>query len=158
MKNSLAKPGARWLVAVWCACLLAACSGDPEKTPEQAVKDTLRALEVAAEGRTLSGFMEHISEEYEDHQGYTWDDIQRLVQFEYIRNQNIHIFTDIQQLEVDGDIATVELNAAMASRASDLENKAGRLRADTHRFSIILRRDAPEVWKVESVSWQLGWE
>ena len=145
------------LAALAFALVIGGCSSPDPLSPEQAVRTTLEQLEVAAESRSLSAFMEHVSEDYQDHKGYTWEDIQRLVQFEYIRNQSIHIFTDIKELQVNGDIATVELNAAMASRASDLEDVAGRLKADTHSLSLVLKQTEPQTWKVESVSWQRGW-
>lgn len=137
---------------------LSACSSDDPLSPESAVRATIVALEEAAEKRTLSGFMTHISKGYQDHEGKRWADIQRIVQFEYLRNQNIHILSNITELDVRGDIATVEINAAMAARAADLTNSSQRLRANTHRFSLVLEgSDNQQVWKVKSVAWQRGW-
>ncbi len=147
------------LLVLLLSLLLTACANESELTPEAAVKATLKAIEEAAEARTLSGFMSHVSEEYQDHEGNSWEDIQRLVQFEYIRNQNIHIFTNITRLDITENVATVELNVAMASTAAALENQSARLRADTHHFSLVLRgSNDQQTWMVESVAWRRGWQ
>jgi hypothetical protein len=123
------------------------------------VRNTLEALETAAQERSLSAFMEHISKDYSDHRGNTWKDIQRLVQFQYIRHTSIFIFSDITSLVVEADAAAVEINVTMAARASDLESSAARLRADNHQFSVLLKKsDDLERWLVSSVSWQQGWQ
>lgn len=138
--------------------LLTACAETENLSPEQAVKNTLRAVERAAEERSLSGVMEHISPDYKDHQGNDVDAIRRLVQFQFIRNQSIHIYSDIQELSVENELASVEVNAAMASRATDLEILEGGMRADTTRFSVVLRKQTnDQTWLIESVSWRRGW-
>lgn len=118
----------------------------------------MEKIELAAEARSLKDFMHHISDDYADHQGNDLQAIRRLVQLQYIRNQNIHIFTSISSLDVQDDVATVELSAAMAAREADLLDESTRLKANTYRFSIVLRLAEREAWMVESVSWKRGWE
>jgi hypothetical protein len=137
--------------------LLTGCGGSDAPTPEQRVKAVLEAIESAAEQRSLSGLMEHISESYTDHRGQSKEDIRRLIQLHYLRNQNIHIFTTVQSLIIEDDTATVELNAAMAATEAEVESEQGRLRANTHRFAVVLKSANQQDWLVQSVSWQRGW-
>lgn len=135
----------------------AGCGTPQADSPESAVRRTLENLEAAAERRSLTDFMQHISRDYQDHRGDQWADIQRLVQFQYIRHQSIHIYSDISELTIDGDIATAEVKVAMAARAQELDSAPARLRADTHQFSVLLRDAGDNNWLVESVAWQRGW-
>lgn len=137
--------------------LLVACSGSDPTSPEQRVKAVLEEIEVAAEQRSLSGFMRHISDSYTDHLGQSKDDIRRLIQLHYIKNQNIHIFSTVQSLSIDEDTASVEINAAMAATEAEIKSEQGRLRANTHRFSIVLKTVDQQNWQVQSVSWERGW-
>ena len=135
--------------------MLTACGSSEQNTPEDRVKATLEAIESAAEERSLSGVMDHISEQYQDHQGNTKKDIARLVQFQIIRNQKISAFTLIRSLEINDDFAAVELSAAMSGR-EELSNEKDILKADAYRFSIVLA-DEDGDWRVRSVSWDRGW-
>ncbi|NND81042.1 MAG: hypothetical protein HKN50_01305 [Gammaproteobacteria bacterium] len=137
---------------------IAACNLErPPPTPEERVRATIAAIEAAAEERSLSGVMDHIVDDYRDHNGNLKEDLRRLVQLQYIRNQAITIFTSIQSLEINGDTAAVELSAAMAGRDVDLNDEANRLRADIKQFSVVLR-DVDGTWMVESASWDQSWE
>jgi hypothetical protein len=149
----------RVLISLAAVLWLSACSSPPPESPEALVKKTLQELEEAAEARSLQAFMKHISPDYQDHRGDSWEDIQRLVQFQYIRNQNIHIYSNVTSLTIEGDMATAEVNVAMAARAADLQSQTSRLRADTHRFSVLLTpSESGDQWLVSSVSWQRGWQ
>lgn len=142
------------------AMFLTGCSAPAELSPEEQVRATITALEEAAEERSSSAFMQHISPEYADLDGRSWDDIQRIVQVQYIRNQNIHLFVDIAQLEVSGDTASVELSVFMAARAADLApnklaNTLKSLRANSHHFSVVFAANASDGdWQVVSVAWR----
>jgi len=143
------------ILLVLCLGLLACSDQDPQ-SPEQRVKATLVAIEEAAEARSLSGIMRHVSGNYRDHQGRLSDDVKRTIQIYLLSNQQIHIFTRINSLEITGDLASVELLAAMASTEAALMNEEQRIRADTHRFSLLLVLEDDE-WLLSSASWQRGW-
>jgi hypothetical protein len=138
------------------ALLTAACNEQAPLSDEDKVRATLSAIEVAAEQRSLSSMVEHVSSTYRDFEGNDYKKIQSILQLQLIKNQNINIFSKIQELQIVGDAATVEMSVAMASRNVDLSLKANRLRADTHRISILLIRDQQN-WKIQSVSWKRGW-
>jgi hypothetical protein len=135
---------------------ISACSEQATLSDEDQVRRTLKAIEMGAQERSLSSMTEHISSSYQDHEGNDYKKIKGLMQLQLIKNQSINIFSNIRELEIIGDAATVEMSVAMASRGVDLSSQANRLRADTHRFSILLTREKQD-WKIQSVSWQRGW-
>ncbi len=136
--------------------MLCACSSEPTLSPEQKIRATLQAIETGVEDRSLSAIMEHVSEDYQDHRGHTKKEVARIMQLQIIRNQNINIFTHIKSIDINGDVASVELSSAMASRALDLSLESNRLKADTARFSLVLAKEGDR-WRVQSGSWQSGW-
>lgn len=135
--------------------LLAACSTD-KSSPEEQVKSALAAFETAAEARSLSGMMAHISDDYRDHEGRTKKQIQQIAQVYLLQNQQIHIFTKISSLQITDGQAIVEVSAGMAARESDLNAQAGQMNADLHRFALVLT-DEGDSWKIISASWSRGW-
>lgn len=138
--------------------MLSACGDSTPESPEASVKHTLELIEQAVEKRSLADFMLHISDSYKDHQGNTKADIRRLIQLQYLQHQNIHIFTSVHSLNVTEYLATVEVSAAMAANQAEVDSQEGRLTADTHRFSIVLRSpDLQQTWLVDSLSWERGW-
>lgn len=159
------------IMKLLCYCLLGmtlfSCSEPELGSPEQAIQNTLLAMEEAAEERTLSGFMQHISDDYQDRQGNRKKDIRRIIQIHYIRNQKIHILSKVQSLEINGSLAKVELSTAMAGREADLSGEflsgettgLSGLRANTHHFTIqLVSDDQQQTWLVKNVSWKRGWE
>ena len=136
--------------------LLSGCNDGPTLSEEDRVRLTLSAIENAAEARSLSGIMEHVSGSYRDYEGHDHKKIKQLVQLQLIKNQSINILSKISELKVIADSATVELSLAMASREVDLSSEVNRLRADTHRFSLLLKLEKGQ-WKIRSASWQRGW-
>ncbi len=152
----LKRTSIKYAILLIAALMLSSCSSDSELSEEDKVRATLAALEEAAEKRSLSEMTEHISDSYKDYEGNDLKRVKGLLQFQLIKNQNINIFSKIRELEVIGDTATAEVSVAMASRAIDLSSEANRLRADTHRFSLVLNLEN-EKWKIKSVSWQRGW-
>lgn len=132
-----------------------ACSQD-NLTPQAQIKLSIEKMELAAEDRSLSSFMDNISKQYSDHEGNDYKAIARYVQLNYIRNQNINIFSRIQSIEITDNTATAEVSVAMGSRGQDLSNEQGRLKANTMHFSILFSKQKQE-WLVKSVSWRRGW-
>jgi hypothetical protein len=142
-----------------CAALmlgLCACSGEQALSPEEQVTEVLSQIEQAVEARSMSAVMDHIDDNYSDHQGMLKKDLRRIVQMHFIRNQQINLFTRVKSIEIADGLASVELSAAMAARGVDLSQDTNRLRADTHRFSVLLSEQDGS-WLVSSVSWQRGW-
>jgi len=146
------------LLTILISCLIiVACAGDPS-SPEQQVRNSLQAMEAAAEKRSMTDFMRYISDDYSDDQGNDKKTLRQLVQYLFLRNQNINIFSLIRSIEINGESATVELSAAMASRDVDLSQESNRLKADTQRFAVILGPNKNNtVWLIKSANWKRGW-
>ena len=127
---------------------ITACDNDTQ-TPEQQIKAVIADIEQGIEERSLSQVMEHISDDYHDHKGRSKKDIKRYVQLQILRNQNITILSRVKSLDIQNDIASVELSAAAAARGSELNIAS--VRADTHKASVVLKSDSGD-WKVISAS------
>ena len=132
------------------------CSGEQALSPEDQVTQVLSQIEEGVEARSMSAVMDHVSADYRDHQGMLKQDLKRIVQMHFVRNQQINLFTRIKSIDISDGLASVELSAAMAARGVDLSQDANRLRADTHRFAVLLSEQDGD-WMVSSVSWQRGW-
>ena len=135
---------------------LYACSNNADLDPEQEIRNTLSSIEKGIENRSLSQVIDHISDDYKDHQGQLKQDIKRLTQFQILKNKNIHLFTRIKSIEIDHPFASVELSTAMASQSIDLSVAENRLKADTYKASIVLKNEGNN-WYIVSSSWQRGW-
>lgn len=138
------------------ALTLGACSSDEPMSEEQQVRAVLKAMELGAQERSLSAVMLHVSPKYRDSQANNFKAVQQLIQFQFIRNQNINIFSKVRELEVIDNAATVEMSLAMTSGKLDLSDETNRLRADTFRFSLLFIKENND-WLLQSASWQQGW-
>ncbi len=143
------------LIFLFISMASAGCN-QTQSTPEQQIRDTLNSIEQGVEERSLSQAIDNIDDNYKDHQGRTKQDIKRYLQLQILRNQNITILSRIKSIEINQNIASVELSAATAARGTDLTIEANRLKADSHKASIVLKETAGQ-WKITSSSWQRGW-
>lgn len=134
---------------------LFACNNEPP-SPEDALREVISDMELAAEDRSLSDFMQHVSESYSDHKGNDRKAIANYVRFNFIRNQSINIFSQIKSLEIIENNASVEISVAMGSKTDNLNSETTRLRAKTLQFSVLFQLNDNK-WMVKSVSWQDGW-
>lgn len=144
------------LVVLIFACLMLTACGGEDLSPEAQIKKAIEAMELAAEERSLSSFMEHVSEQYSDHEGNDRKAIAGYVQINFIRNQSINIFSSIESIDIEGANASVEVSTAMGSRGVDLSNEGNRLKANTMHFSVLFQLEKKK-WLVKSVSWRRGW-
>ena len=147
----------RLLIILLSCLIIVACADDPT-SPEQQIRNSLLAMEAAAQERSTRDFMSYISDDYLDQQGNNKEGLKRCVQILFLRNQKIKIFTFVKSLEVNNGYAEVEISTAMTSRDIDLSQENNRLKADTQRFSITLSPNKnSDVWLVQSANWQRGW-
>jgi len=144
------------LLSFFATLLLSACSSDEPMSDEQQVRAVLEAMELAAQDRSLSAVMQHVSPNYSDSKANDFKAVQRLVQLQFLRNQNINIFSKVSELEIIDNAATVEMSLAMTSGKLDLSDESNRLRADTFRFSLLFIKEKSD-WRLQSASWQRGW-
>lgn len=144
------------LLCLVLALVLSACNSSEPMSDEQQVRAVLEAMEHAAQDRSLSAVMQHVSPKYKDPQGNDFKAVQRLIQLQFITNQNINIFSKIRELEIIDNAAAVEMSLAMASGKLDLSDESNRLRADSFRFSLLYIKEDGD-WQLQSASWQRGW-
>lgn len=136
------------------AVLLLACSSEPS-SPEAQIKAVIAQMEDAAEGRNRRGLSEHISDSYSDEHGNK-DSLNNIFRAYLLRNNNINIFTVIHRMQaVSAQEYRVELSTFMAAKGVDVESEAGRLKADSHRFTVTFVDESSDgEWKVRSAVWQ----
>ncbi len=144
------------LLCLVLALVLSACNSSEPMSDEQQVRAVLEAMEHAAQDRSLSAVMQHVSPKYKDPQGNDFKTVQRLIQLQFITNQNINIFSKVREIEIIDNAAAVEMSLAMASGKLDLSDESNRLRADSFRLSLLYIKEDGD-WQLQSASWQRGW-
>ena len=135
---------------------LAACNSGAPLSDEAQLRAVLEKMELGAETRSLSDIMDHVSNNYKDPKGNDIEALKKLIRFQFIRNQNINIFSKVNEIEVLEKAATVEMSLAMTSGKLDLSKPTNRLRADTFKFSLLFSREK-NLWLLKSGTWQQGW-
>ena len=147
----------RLLIIIVSFLVLVSCSSDPT-SPEQQVRNSLLAMETAAQERSMSDFMSYISDDYYDQQGNNKDSLKRLLRVLFLRNQKINIFYVVRSLEIKNGKAKADISAAMTSREVDLSQEKNRLKADTIRFTMtLLQNKNSDDWLIQTADWKRGW-
>lgn len=138
------------------AVFLAACSGNPDD-PEQQIRNVLEQVELAAEERNRSDISSHVSDNYYDKHKHTKNNVNNILRVYLLRNQSINIFTKIYSIEFTTPRrAEIKLSAAMAAKGVNLDNETERLKADLHKFTIVMEDESNGDWKVVSAEWERG--
>ena len=137
-----------------CIVLLSACGSEPS-SPEAQIKAVIAQMEEAAEQRSRRDLSEHISDSYSDEHGNK-DALNNIFRAYLFRNQSINIFTVIHSMQaVSPQEYRVELSAFMAAKGVDIESEEGRVKADSHRFSVTFVDESSDgEWKVRSAVWK----
>ena len=90
------------------ASLLAACGA--RSSDEQQVRETLAAMEVAAEARDASDVLEHVADGYQDAQGYDKAQLTHFLRGYFLAHPKVELHLDIGLLEFPADgLAQVEI-------------------------------------------------
>ena len=137
--------------------LLSAC-GSQQDDPEQQIRDVLQQIELAAEERNRSGMSKHIADSYRDTSQRDKQAVNQILRAYLLRNQSINLFTKIYSIEfITPRRAEVKLSAAMAAKSVDLAQEDERLKADLHRFTVIMEdENSSGDWLVVSAEWERG--
>jgi hypothetical protein len=136
------------------AILVLACSAEPP-SPEDAVRETLAAIESAAGERDAGAIGEHVSEAYRDARGNDKRAVLALATLHLMRNQAVYTLSRVASLElVTPDRAEARVYAALAGQPIPDPAALLTLRADLYRFDVVLREEQPGVWRVDSASWR----
>ena len=135
------------------ASFTGACSSERD-SPEAQVRALLAQGEAAAEKKESATLRQMISEKYSDSRGQDKKAVEAMLRFYFLRNQSIHLFTRIRQINFpQPDLAQADVMVAMAGQPISDAEELERLRADLHRFEITLARESGE-WKVMRAEWR----
>lgn len=131
--------------------LLAACGGG--EGPAERLRVTIGAMESAAESRDLGDFMAHVSRDYGDDEGRSWEEVRRIAAYEILRNQRLFLFHRIKSLELtDSGRATAVVLVAMAGQPVEDVGELLNIQAELYRFEVEFRD--VDGWKVVSANWR----
>jgi hypothetical protein len=135
---------ARNLLAITALTLLCACG--TADSPEEQVRQTIAAVEKAAEARDVGDVMEHVSPHFRDAEGRGAEELARYVRGYFIAHQSIHLLTRIDRIEFPTpQEARVQLTVAMVGRDADAAN-AWDLAGEIRDFRATLLREDGE-WR-----------
>jgi hypothetical protein len=133
--------------------LLISCAPG-ENSPEAQVRTLLERGESAAEKKDSGVLRQMISEKYSDSQGQDKRAIEAILRYYFLRHESIHLFMRIQSIAFAQPAqAQAIVVVAMAGQPIAGAEELERLRADLHRFEIILANENKE-WKVIRAEWR----
>lgn len=132
--------------------MLHACGG-PEQSPEALIRALVAEIEQAAEDRDIAVFKDHVSDDYQDGQGYDRQTVLRIVQGVFLRNQDIHLLSIVRDLKIDGSSANASVLVAMAGSPIESAQSLVNIRADLMRFDVELALEGNE-WRARAVDWR----
>ncbi len=90
--------------------LLGAC-GRP--ADEQALRDTIAAMQTAAEERSLSGVMDHVADDFGGSHGLDHAGLRRLLQAQFLGNQKVGVTLGPIDVEMQGERAKVSFSVLL---------------------------------------------
>jgi hypothetical protein len=128
--------------------LLAGCGREP--SPEQQVRDTIAAGEMAAEQRDAGALIDLISERYSDDQGRDTEMLAQYVRGYLLSHPSLHLVTRIESIEFPyRDFAKVRVT--VGSLAREDAGATLDLAADVDQLEIELTREGDD-WRVTRAS------
>ena len=119
--------------------LLAAC-GRP--ADEQALRDTISAMQAAAEERSISGVMDHVTEDFGGSHGLDQAGLRRLLQAQFLGNQQVGVTLGPIEVEMQGERAKVSFSVLLTG--------GGRYIPERGRAHEVVSG-----WRVEDGEWRI---
>lgn len=130
------------LCGLLAALQLAACARDPS---EQALRDTIEALEIAGEERQVGDFMDHVAEDFAGNGAeYDRPGLQNLLRMVALRHQSISVVKSGVEIDLHGDRALVRMRILVTGGGGGLIPDSGQL------------FDTESGWRFVDGQWQLG--
>ncbi len=127
-------------------CALAACTRPAD---EQRLRDTLVALQDAAERRSSDDFMAAVSDNFAGPSGLDRDGLSRLLKVQFLRNQSVGASIAGLEMKVENGIAEANFRVLLTGGDGGWIPQ----RADGYRVSTGWRADG-EDWLLERASWE----
>jgi hypothetical protein len=130
------------LFCVVAVLALVACLRNPS---EQALRDTLDALQTAGEERDVSDFMAHVAEDFVGNSSeYDRVGLERLLRMVSLRHQSIRVVKSGIEIEIHGDRAVVRMRILVAGGSGGLIPESGQL------------FETESAWRFVDGEWMLG--
>jgi len=127
--------------------ILTAC-GEPPSAPEEELRAWVAAGVEAAEKKERRGLVGMISESYADSRGNERSDIENLLRIYFLRQNNITLLPNIDEVVVYGDTAaTIVMTVGMAGTNDGVLGFS----ADAYRFELELEKDGE--WQLIAARW-----
>ncbi len=130
-------------------CALTACSRDD---PERALRETVSAMQAAAEQRNPSALLAHVSDQFVGESQETGSidrqAARQLLVGVFLRHPNINTGATVQSVAISGARATAVINAVTTGGPSALPDTAR-----TWTFHTEWVRDG-KTWKISRVRWE----
>lgn len=135
------------------ALMLVACGSDPEPLEAQ-VRGLVADAEAAAEAKDVEALMDLIADDYSGMRRETKRDLENLARFTFARNQTVHLFTRIGEIDIaDSTAARATVFVALGGRAISGPEELESLRGSLWRFDVLAHRDGDEV-HVTQAQWR----
>lgn len=137
----------RLLIAGIICAWLTSC-GSPT-APEEAVRSWVQQGQDAAEEKNRRALVAMISPAYADTRGNSRDEIENMIRWYFLRQNQVALFTRIEELRVVGDSAA---DLVLAVGMTGTNDSALGLSADAYRFEMELERDGDD-WLLIAARW-----
>ncbi len=131
---------------------LAAC-GEPPSEPEEELRAWVAAGVEAAESKERRSLVGMIAESYADGRGNERGDIENLLRIYFLRQNNIALLPNLEEIVVYGDTAAkIVMTVGMAGTNDGVLGFS----ADAYRFELELEKDGDD-WQLIAARWgELG--
>ena len=128
--------------------VLLACAESQNQT-EAAIGEWIAEIEVSVTEKARRSVVAKISADYGDLRGNEKDDIDKLLRFYFMRQNNIKLLTSIDRIELLGEgAAEVDLTVGLAGTSDGVLSFS----ADAYRFSLELQTEDDE-WRLVAARW-----
>lgn len=125
------------------------------RTPEEQVRDTVGAIELAVEEKDGKALRKFIADEYRDAEEHDRQEVLAFLQVLFRRHGTIHLLTRIAAIDAGDDRrARASVLTAMASHPMVLLEDIARLRADVYQIDLELIQRAANQWQVTGATWR----
>ena len=126
-----------------CVALCAALTACSRPADEQALRDTIAAMQVAAEARDAGAVAEHLADNFAGERGLDKDQLRRLLVVQFMRNQRVGVSLGPISTRIEGARAEAEFTALLTGF------QEGLLPARADGYRIVTG------WRVEDGRWVL---
>ena len=129
--------------------LLLALAGCSRPADEQALRDTLAAMQTAVEQREASAVVEHVAENFAGAGNMDRDGLRRMLVVQFMRNQQVGVTLGPVTVRIEGERAESEFRALLTGFDQGLLP----VRADGYRIVTGWRVEDGR-WVLERASWE----